>query len=348
MIHEAISKVALRNDLSEAEMIEVMEEISEGRATPAQIGALLVALGMKGETVDEITGAARVMREKCTPVPVADLESPLVDTCGTGGDCSGTFNVSTTAAFVVAGCGVRVAKHGNRSVSSNCGSADLIEALGVNLNLSPVETGLLIDQVGIGFLFAPLLHPAMRHAVLPRREIGLKSVFNLLGPLTNPARASVQVLGVYRRDLTETLARVLSRLGCRNAYVVFGEEGLDEISISGPSRVTRLSEGQIITTPVTPEAVGLTRAKPEEIKGGNAEVNAEITRAVLSGQKGACRDMVLLNASAALTAAGVSADLAEGAAMAADTVDSGRALNSLNKLIEASQDLGRLAKAMGE
>ena len=252
MIHEAISKVALRNDLSEAEMIEVMEEISEGRATPAQIGALLVALGMKGETVDEITGAARVMREKCTPVPVADLESPLVDTCGTGGDCSGTFNVSTTAAFVVAGCGVRVAKHGNRSVSSNCGSADLIEALGVNLNLSPVETGLLIDQVGIGFLFAPLLHPAMRHAVLPRREIGLKSVFNLLGPLTNPARASVQVLGVYRRDLTETLARVLSRLGCRNAYVVFGEEGLDEISISGPSRVTRLSEGQIITTPVTP------------------------------------------------------------------------------------------------
>jgi anthranilate phosphoribosyltransferase len=303
---------------------------------------------MKGETVDEITGAARVLRKKCTPVPVTDQTAAMVDTCGTGGDGSGTFNVSTTAAFVVAGCGIKVAKHGNRSVSSRCGSADLIEALGVNLDLSPEETGLLIDQVGIGFLFAPLLHPAMRHAVMPRREIGLKSVFNILGPLTNPARASVQVIGVYRRDLTETMARVLNRLGCQSAYVVFGEDGLDEISISGPSRVSRLSEGQIITTPITPEAVGLARAKPEEVMGGDAVVNAEITRAVLTGQKSACRDMVLMNAAAALTAAGAARDLADGVDLAAEAIDSGRAVAKLKTLIEASHDLGGRPKAMGE
>ncbi|MBU2549878.1 MAG: anthranilate phosphoribosyltransferase, partial [Proteobacteria bacterium] len=276
---------------------------------------------------------------RSTEVPVGSAPDALVDTCGTGGDEAGTFNVSTTASFVVAGAGLTVAKHGNRSVSSRCGSADVIEALGVNLDLTPEEVGRCIDQVGIGFLFAPLLHPAMRHAVLPRREVKLKSIFNLVGPLTNPARADVQVLGVFRDDLTETLARVLDRLGCRSAYVVHGLDGLDEISISAPTRVTRLKDGGIETFILKPEDLGLRSDKPEAVRGGDAAFNAALVLSVLKGGPGPCRDMVLLNAAPALAAAGAARDLKEGVKMAAGAIDSGQAMEKLQGLIETSRAL---------
>lgn len=348
MIHEAISKVAARQDLTEAEMAAVMEQISEGRATPVQIGALIVALGMKGESVDEITGTVKVLRNKKRKVPVIKNSSPLVDTCGTGGDGTGTFNISTTAAFVAAGCGLRVAKHGNRSVSSHCGSADVMEALGVNLDLGPAEMGDCINQAGIGFLFAPALHPAMGHALHPRRELGIKSIFNLVGPLTNPADASVQVLGVYRRDLTETAANVLKRLGCSGAMVVHGLDGMDEITITGPTQVTALKNGQIDTTVLTPEDLGLKRAPLADITGKNPEHNAALTMGVLSGEKGPARDVVLMNAAAVLTAAGRVPHLKEGVRMAAEAIDSGRALEKLKTLAELSHKLAARKKAVGE
>lgn len=347
MIHEAIAKVVTRQDLSEAEMAAVMEQISLGRATPIQIGAFLVALGMKGETVEEITGAVRVLRSKRLPVSVDHPEENLVDTCGTGGDGVGTFNVSTTTAFVVAGCGVRVAKHGNRSVSSRCGSADVMEALGVNLDLTPDDLAVCIDRVGIGFLFAPLLHPAMRHAVHPRRELGIKSIFNLAGPLINPAGASTQVLGVYRADLTETLARVLARLGCRSAFVVHGHDGCDEMTITGPTRVTRLDGERISTGFLSPEALGLRRADFESIRGGDAARNAEILLSVLNGEGGPCRDMVLMNAAAAVTAAGRTGSLEDGVRLAAESIDSGRALEKMHALIAFSRDLAARRNVAG-
>jgi len=345
MIQPAIQQVVQGQDLTEEEMMAVMEDIADGRATPAQIGAFLVALRLKGETEDEITGAARVLRARSVAIPcggrgvVLDRDEinldreTIVDTCGTGGDGTRTFNVSTTTAFVAAGAGLKVAKHGNRSVSSRCGSADVIETLGVKLDLTPGQVGACVDRIGLGFLYAPALHTAMRHVVLPRREIGLRTIFNLLGPLTNPAGATVQVLGVYQADLTETMARVLGRLGCRSAFVVFGEGSYDEISVIGPSRLTRLRDGRIESFSLTPEELGLRRARPEDIRGGDASRNAAITMAVLRGEPGPCRDMVLLNAAAVLIAAGRAETFPEGLALAAETIDSGRALEKLQALV---------------
>ena len=289
MLKESINRIVQGLDLTEREMEDAVEHIAEGRATDAQIGAFLAALRMKGETVGEIAGAARVMREKSARIPVTrgpDEDEILVDTCGTGGDGAGTFNVSSTTAFVVAGAGLRVAKHGNRAMSSQCGSADVMEALGVNLELSPDQVGQCIDRVGIGFLFAPALHAAMRHVIGPRRELAVRTIFNVLGPLTNPARANVQALGVYHPDLTETMARVLGRMGCRGACVVHGLDGLDEISIAGPSRVSRLHDGRVDTFTITPEELGLRRADLSEVKGGDPRENAAITRSVLQGRPG--------------------------------------------------------------
>lgn len=350
MIQEAITKLVERQDLSESEMTEVMNEITEGIATHAQIGAFLVALRMKGESVEEIAAAAQVLRSKCTPIPAGsrvcldrdeiniDRET-IVDTCGTGGDGTRTFNVSTTTAFVVAGGGLKVAKHGNRSVSSRCGSADVVEKLGIPLDLTPAQVAACIDQVGIGFLYAPLLHSAMKHVVAARRQIGLRTIFNILGPLANPAGANVQVLGVYQEHLTETMAHVLGRLGCKSAFVVHGAGCYDEISITGPSKITRLAHGNISTTTLYPEDVGLATAHPDAIVGGDATENAQITLAVLKGEPGPRRDMVLLNAAAAFVAADCATGFPEGVALAAESIDSGRALKKLHNLIELANHM---------
>lgn len=351
MIAQALAKVVDRVDLTEAEMMDVMEEITEGRAGQAQLGAFMVGLRMKGETVEEITGAARVMRAKSERIPVrgskvaidrdeinVDLET-MVDTCGTGGDGTLTFNVSTTTAFVAAGAGLKVAKHGNRSVSSKCGSADVVETLGVPLDLTPEQVADCIATVGIGFLYAPLLHSAMRHVIGARKETGLRTIFNLLGPLTNPAGASVQVLGVYREDLTETIAGVLQRLGCKRAFVVYGHGSYDELSIVGPSVVTEIRNGLLTTYSITPEQLGLSRGRPGDILGGNAETNADIIRTVLNGEPGPKRDMVLMNAAAALVAAGKAETLADGVRSAAQAIDTGAALEKLDRLISHARSL---------
>jgi len=341
MIREAIAKVIAHSDLSEQEMIEVMNEIMGGEATPAQIGSFITGLRMKGETVAEITGAARVMREKATRVEAGEGDGVLVDTCGTGGDCSGTFNVSTAAAFVVAGAGVRVAKHGNRSVSSKCGSADVLEALGVDLGISPAAVGQCIREVGIGFMFAPALHGAMKYAIGPRREIGIRTIFNVLGPLTNPAGANVQVMGVFDPDLTEKLAQVLGKLGTRRALVVCGEGNLDEITVTGATNVAEWAEGRVRTYRITPESAGLSRATLDEIKGeGEATAAAAHLRRILSGETGPCLDMVLINAGAALMAAGRTADLKEGVALARMTVANGAALAKVEELVACSRQGG--------
>jgi len=334
MLKEMIGKIVNGEGLGFQEAHRVMLQVMEGEATGAQIGSLLTALRMKGETVDEISGFAQAMREKCAPF--SSRHSLLVDTCGTGGDCSGTFNVSTTAAFVVAGAGVPVAKHGNRSVSSKSGSADLLEALGVKLDLSPGEVMSILDRIGIGFLYAPVFHVAMKHASGPRKEIGIRSVFNILGPLTNPAGAGAQVLGVYEPGLTEVMARVLDRLGVKNAYVVHGDGGLDEISNTGPTKVSCLNNGSINTFYIYPEEFGFARATLEQLQGGDAGENAAITLRVLNGEKGPHRDIVLLNAAAALAASGAVRDLKEGVRAAADSIDSGKAREKLEQLIEAT------------
>lgn len=340
MMKEAIAKVVAGTDLSEAEMVGVMETIMGGEATQAQIGAFITALRIKGETVDEITGAARVMRAKATRVQAVAEGEVLVDTCGTGGDSSGTFNVSTTTAFVVAAAGVPVAKHGNRSVSSHCGSADVLEALGVDLTLSPEEIGQCIREIGIGFMFAPALHGAMKHAIGPRREIGIRTIFNILGPLTNPAGANVQVMGVYAPSLTETLAQVLGRLGTRRALVVCGEGNLDEITITGATRVSDWANGALTTYSIHPSELGMATASLAEIKGGRTapEAAAQL-RLVLSGAAGPCLDMVLLNAGAALMAAGRSEDLAAGVALAREVVASGTALGKVEALVAFSKSV---------
>lgn len=332
VIREAIARVVQHQDLGEEEMIAVMNEIMGGECTPAQIGAFITALRMKGETVAEITGAARVMREKATYVKV-DSEI-IVDTCGTGGDASNTFNVSTASAFVVAASGLKVAKHGNRAVSSRCGSADILEAFGANLDLSPDLVASCISRIGFGFLFAPKLHLAMKHAIGPRREIGLRTIFNVLGPLTNPARANVQVLGVYDENLTGTMARVLKNLGSRAAMVVFGEGGYDELSITGPTLVAELRDGDISEYTIKPEDFGLKAASPSDIAGGDTERNLEIIRSVLSGKKGPCRDMVALNAGAALAIGGKASCIAEGIGMAKGLIDSGTAGKKLLEFVE--------------
>lgn len=352
MLKEVIYKVVTRQDLTEAEMVAAMEAIMEGRATEAQIGSFITALRMKGETVTEITAAAKVMRAKATRIPIGDnlvdLDrdeinvdwETIVDTCGTGGDATQTFNVSTTTAFVVAGAGLRVAKHGNRAVSSRCGSADVIEALGINLSLTPEQVAQCINEVGIGFLFAPQLHGAMRFAIGPRREIGIRTIFNILGPLTNPAGANVQVLGVYDPGLTEPLAHVLGNLGTRRAFVVYGEGSYDEISIVGPTRVSELRDGQVRTYTIAPEDFGLKRARLEDIRGGDVFENARIVRQVLAGKGGPKEDMVALNAAAAFIAAGRCADFPEGIALARETIHSGKAMEKLEALIAKSKSFG--------
>lgn len=327
----AIARVLEREHLSADEAEGVMMQIMAGEATPAQIGAFLAALRAKGETVEEIVGFARAMRHHVTPVRPSRY--PLIDTCGTGGDGAHTFNISTTAAFVVAGAGVAVAKHGNRSVSSRCGSADVLEALGVCLDLEPEAVARCIDEVGFGFLFAPRLHPAMRHAIGPRREMGVRTVFNILGPLTNPAGASVQIVGVYDRALTELLAQVLQGLGAEAAYVVNSLDGLDELSTTGPNIVSQLLDGHVTTYLLDPAKYGLPRAEMKALVGGDAATNAQITRAILAGERSPRRDVVLLNAGMALVAAGRAADPQEGLALAAESIDSGRAMQVLEQLI---------------
>jgi len=336
-IQKAISLVVSGVNLEEEQMYEVMNAIMSGGATPAQIAAFITALRMKGETVEEITAAVRVMREKVTSIETGiDFSNGgiVVDTCGTGGDGSGTFNVSTASAFVVAAAGLTVAKHGNRSISSKCGSADVLEAAGVSLSLTAEQLSQCIKEVGICFLFAPALHGAMKHAIGPRKEIGVRTIFNILGPLTNPASANVQVLGVFDRDLTEPLAEVLNKLGSKRALVVHGEGNLDELTVTGTTRITELFEGKITTYSVTPEELGLQKSTLEDLKGsGDAVKAAEEIRRILSGEKGPKRDMVLLNSGAALMAAGLVPSLQGGIEMAGKYIDSGQALAKLDQLV---------------
>lgn len=339
MIKEAIGKVVTQTDLSEQEMIDVMDEVMSGSATEAQIGAFITALRMKGETVDEIAGAAKVMREKATKVKV-DGVTDVIDIVGTGGDSSGTFNVSTTTAFVAAGAGLIVAKHGNRSISSHCGSADVLEALGVNLNLTAEQIGECISQTGIGFMFAPMLHGAMKHAIGPRREIGIRTVFNVLGPLTNPANANVYLLGVYAPELVETLAGVLAKFDVKRALVVCGEGNIDEITITGETKVADLVDGKIRNYTIKPEDVGLNRASLSDIRGGDtAEKSADQLRSVLRGEAGPCLDTVLMNGGAALMAAGKVADLQSGVDLARQTIESGAAMAKLDALVAVSNEV---------
>lgn len=330
MIKEAITRVIQSTDLTEAEMMEVMNEVMTGAASPAQIGSFITALRMKGETVAEITGAARVMREKATRIE-APVDN-LVDTCGTGGDESMTFNISTAAAFVASGAGVTVAKHGNRSVSSKCGSADVLKSLGVNIEAEVSRVEECIREAGIGFLFAQLLHGAMKYAAPVRRELGIRSIFNILGPLTNPAGATRQLLGVYDPALTDILAMVLFNLGSVHAFIVRGEDGLDEITLTGETRVTELKDGSVRTYHIKPEDFGFGRCSPADLKGGDPEVNAGIILDVLGGKLGPARDIVLLNSAAAIVAGGKAGRIEEGIALAHGSIDSGEALGKLEKL----------------
>jgi anthranilate phosphoribosyltransferase len=334
MIKEAIDKVATKIDLREAEMMAAMEEIMDGTATQAQIAALIMALRMKGETVEEVTGAARIMRQKATRVNAC--ATTIVDTCGTGGDKLNTFNISTTAAFVVAAAGIVVAKHGNRAVSSGCGSADVLEALGVNIGVGQEIVEECIQQIGIGFLFAPKLHGAMKYAIGPRREIGIRTIFNMLGPLTNPAGATAQLLGVYDSKLTEMFADVLKNMGTKRAFIVHGLDGLDEATITGETRVAELKDGIVRSYNINSmDYFG--RVDPlATIRGGDPTANAQITRDVLSGKNGACRNIVLLNAALAIVAGEKAADIQEGVNVAADCIDSGAAVRKLQSLIEMS------------
>ncbi len=335
-IHEALEILLAGQDLTVDQADAAMSQIMRGEATDAQIGAFLAALRLKGETVEEITGCARAMRRSAVPVQV-DMEDPrLVDTCGTGGDRTGTFNISTTVAFVVAGRGIKVAKHGNRSASSQCGSADVLEALGVNLALEPEQVAECIQEVGIGFLFAPRYHPAMRHAIGPRRELATRTIFNLLGPLTNPAHATHQVIGVPGPQWTEPLAHVLARMGVRAAFVVHGRtqdgRGVDELTTTGPNRVSHLRDGQVTTFELRAEELGLPRASLEELRGGDAATNAAILRGILSGAiRGPKRDVVLLNAAAALSTE--CGDWEAGLQEAAESIDSGAALDVLERFV---------------
>jgi anthranilate phosphoribosyltransferase len=356
MILDALHRLANHSQsLARAEARDVMAEVLTGKCTDAQIAALLIALRMKGETVEEIVGFAEAIRAAAAPLPIERPGSPdaiavsgtgrdalaeetpndssLVDTSGTGGDASGTFNISTATALVTAGAGVRVAKHGNRSISSKCGSADVVEALGVNIQLSPERAAQCLREVGICFLYAPNLHPAMKQVQSVRRELRMRTMFNLLGPLTNPARASGQVVGVYSLDLVEKLAEALSMLGLRRALVVHGLDGLDEITITGPTRVAEAREGSVRSYEIEPEEFGMTRAVLQEISGGDAAENAAIIRAILQGEKSPRRDVVLLNAAAALVAAGKGDHIAQTIPLAANSIDSGAAAKKLEALI---------------
>jgi anthranilate phosphoribosyltransferase len=349
MIKQTITKAINRENLSESEMAAAMAEMLEGSAPPVLIGAFLTALRMKEETVEEITAAARVVRAKARKIDVSNRlinldreeinidEETILDTCGTGGDGTNTFNISTATALVAAGAGVRVAKHGSRCVSSACGSADVLEQLGVNLDVPPTTVETCIREIGIGFLYEPLFNSAMAHIAEIRRQLGFRTLFNLLGPLTNPAGASIQVLGVYDANLTEKMAQVLKNLGTREAFVFCGEGTLDEISICGPTRMAHLKDGAIATFELTPEKLGFSRAAQADIRGGSARENAQIIRGILAGETGPRRDIVLLNAAAAFVAAGLDGDFRAGIDRAAVAIDSGRAAEKLEALVRFSR-----------
>ncbi len=366
MILDALHRIANHGQsLDRGEAGEVMSEVLSGKCSDAQIAALLVALRMKGETVEEIVGFAEAIRAAAAPLPISQLpiegfqetnsaagaiavsgtgrdalaDESLVDTSGTGGDASGTFNISTATALVTAGAGVRVAKHGNRSISSKCGSADVVEALGINIQLSPERSAQCLREVGICFLYAPNLHPAMKQVQTVRRELRMRTIFNLLGPLTNPARASGQVVGVYSLDLVEKLAEALSMLGLHRALVVHGLDGLDEITITGPTRVAEAREGTVRTYEIEPEEFGMTRATLQDIAGGDSRENAAIIRAILSGEKSPRRDVVLLNAAAALVAAGRADRLGDALPLAAQSINSGAAAGKLERLAQFTANL---------
>ncbi|MGB2631006.1 MAG: anthranilate phosphoribosyltransferase [Candidatus Omnitrophota bacterium] len=330
-IRKAIQKVVYREDLTQGEAHQVFGGIMSGKATSSQIGAFITALRMKGETVDEITGATRVMREKSLKIRTRGI---VLDTCGTGGSGLHTFNISTASAFVLAGCGVKVAKHGNRSASSRCGSADVLEELGVRLDVPAKVTEKCLKEINIGFMFAPLFHSAMKYAVKPRREIGIRTIFNILGPLSNPASANCQVLGVFKDELTGMMARVLKELGTRRAYIVHGSDGLDEVTIAGKTNVSELKGGKVKSFYVTPGTFGVKKASIKDIRGGSVKQNAKILRDVLSGKKGPKRDVVLINVSVGLMASGRVKNFREGVKMAAHSIDSGRALEKLQQLVK--------------
>ena len=336
MIQDVIQILVDGESLSADQATAAMNEIMTGEATSAQVGSFLTALRIKGETVDEITGMARVMREKSLHVSV---EGDVVDTCGTGGDGSGSFNISTTAAFVVAGAGVAVAKHGNRAMSGSTGSADVLEALGVKIALSPESVARCLNDVGFGFMFAQGYHPSMRFAAGPRREIGIRTVFNILGPLTNPAGADRQVIGVADPSMADRMAHVLGQLGSRKALVVHGSDGMDEITITGPSTVWQLENGEVTEFEVTPGGLGVSVSSADSIQATSAEHSAQIVRSVLAGESGPARDVVLLNAAAALVAADRSGSLAAGVELAARSIDSGDAQAKLDAVVELSQSL---------
>lgn len=336
MFRDHLKRIVEGTSLDESQMAEVMTDLFSGNLTDAQIGALLAALATKGETNEELVGAARAMRRKAHRIQVSS--GTIVDTVGTGGDGASTFNISTTTAFVVAGCGITVAKHGNRSVSSKCGSADVLEALGVRLDVDPELVEEAVEDIGIGFLFAPLYHSAMRFAAPVRKELGLRSIFNMLGPLTNPAGANCQVIGVYAPELTEMFAHTLRLLGSRQAYIVHGHDGLDEISVCAPTRVAELKDGQVRTFNLNPEDYFGSLADSADLVGGDPATNADITRRILDGEEGPRRHVVLLNAAAALTAAGKTGDFREGIELAAQAIDSGAAGDKLEALITFTQE----------
>jgi len=338
-IREAIAALVGGRDLSEEEAQFAMAQVLEGSATPVQVGAFLTALQMKGETAAEITGCARAMRRLAQPV--RPRRTDLVDISGTGGDQAGTFNISSVAAFVVAGAGVAVAKHGARSLSHRCGSADLLEALGVDLDLSPEQVAACIDTVGIGFLFAPHLHPTLEHANRARAEIGTHTIFDVLGPLTNPAAAPAQVVGVYSAALTEPVAEAMGALGSRAAYVVAGADGIDEFSTTGVNKVSRLDGGTVSTFALDALELGLPRARLADILGGSLEQNVRIARAILDGEPGPRRDIVLFNAAVTLLVAGRTSDLGEALNLAAQSIDSGQARRKLDDLVDCSRRVAR-------
>lgn len=334
MIADALSKLINRMHLTQEEMADAVQSIMTGIATPAQMGAFLVALRMKGETVEELTSAAQVMRAMAERLSITlGDDGVLLDTCGTGGDHKGTFNISTIAAFVIAGAGVKVAKHGNRAVTSSCGSADLMEGLGVKIDLPLQCIGDCISRIGFGFLYAPLFHRAMSHAAPVRRELGVRTIFNMLGPLTNPARAHAQLVGVYDESLTETFASVLDNLGCRHALVVHGSDGLDEITITGASKVTELRDAVLSTYYLHPESLSMKEGRADELTARGIADNVAIAREVLDGREGARRNVVLLNSAAGLIAAGKAHDFSHAVTIAADSIDSGRARSILSELV---------------
>jgi anthranilate phosphoribosyltransferase len=345
VIGDAIRRLVDGGDLTREESREMFGMLMDGQASDAQKAALLVALRMKGETVDEITGAAVAMRERVTPLGVD--AAGLVDTCGTGGDGRGSFNVSTVSAIVAAGAGARVAKHGNRAVSSSCGSADVLRALGVEIDLGARQMVEVLERAGIAFLFAPKLHPAMAAVTSVRRELGLRTIFNILGPLTNPAFARRQVLGVFAPHLVETMARVLAGLGTEHALVVHGDDGMDEISVSGPTRSFEIRDGSLEPREITPEALGLRRFDPAELHGGDEATNARIAREVLEGRNGARRAIVLANAGAAIYVSGIESTLRDGVEAARDSIDSGRAMETLELLVSETHRVGREAHGTG-